>query len=460
MSAHDTAVAEARDTALDLYRARFERFRAQPEFGATAWLHERRARALDTFLRRGFPTTRDELWRTTSVAPIARASFRRADAALATQVPAALVERLAFAGAFRGREIVFVNGRFAPALSSLEALHGVRVRSLRDALQARPERLEARLGRLAPALEAHPFAALNTAFFEDGALVEIEAGSVNAEPIHLLYISLPGEGAAPTLAHPRTLVLAGSASQTRLVETYGGHPGARVFTNAVTEITLEDGARVDHTKLQRESEAAFHVALLAVHQGRDTRFSDHSICLGGGLVRNDIDVLLAGEGAECVLDGLFLADGAQHMDTHTRIDHAVPHGTSRELYKGVLGGRSRGVFHGLVVVREGAQKSDAWQANRNLLLSADALVNSTPQLEIRADDVKCKHGSTTGQLDPTALFYLRSRGIGEAAARGLLTWAFASELLQKVRDEGVRRAVRRRLEARLPGMAELEEAPR
>lgn len=443
------ALADARDTALDSYRAGFERFRARPEFGAAGWLRERRQGALDAFLRRGFPTTRDELWRTTSVAPIARAAFRRADDALAARVPAALLERLGFAGAFRGREIVFVNGRFAPALSSLDALRGVSVRSLREALAAEPERLEAHLGALVPALETHPFAALNTALFEDGALVEIEAGSVVAEPIHLLYVALPGDD-GPSVAYPRTLVLAGRASQSRLVETYGGHPGERAFTDAVTEIVLEDGARVDHTKLQRESDAAFHVALLAVRQGRDTRFVDHSICVGGALARNDVDALLAGEGAECVLDGLFLADGAQHMDTHTRIDHAVPHGKSRELYKGVLGGRSRGVFHGLVVVREAAQKSDALQSNRNLLLSADALVNSTPQLEIRADDVKCKHGSTTGQLDPQALFYMRSRGLGEEAARALLTYAFASEIVQRIEVEPVRSRLTEYLYDRLP----------
>jgi Fe-S cluster assembly protein SufD len=450
MSAREAALAEARDTRLDAYRAAFERFRTQPEFGAAVWLRERRARSLEAFLRRGFPTTSDEAWRTTSVAPIARASFRRADDALLARVPAALVERLGFAGAFRGREIVFVNGRLAPALSSLEALAGVRVRSLRDALQAEPERLEARLGALVPALDAHPFAALNTALFEDGALIEIEAGSVAVEPIHLLHVSLPGEGDEPTLAHPRTLVLAGRDSRTRLVSTYGGQPGERAMTNAVVEVALADGARVDHTRLQRESESAFHVALVAVRQGRDARYVEHAINVGAALARTDVDVVLAGEGAECVLDGLFLGGGAQHMDTHTRIDHAVPHGTSRELYKGVLDGRARGVFHGLIVVREGAQKSDAWQANRNLLLSPEALVNSTPQLEIRADDVKCKHGSTTGQLDPQALFYLRSRGIGEEAARALLTYAFASEIVQRIEVEPVRGRLTQYLYERLP----------
>ncbi len=442
------SAALAESPAQQAFSAAFEALRAQPA-AVPAW-RAARERAFSAFQTRGLPTTRDENWRSTSIAPLASTSFQRADEALARRVPAALLARLGFGGAFRGREAVFVNGRFAPHLSSLDALRGVRLRCLRHALHDEAERLVPQLGALIPSLEAHPFAALNTALFEDGALVEVDSGTQMDEPLHLLFVSLPGDGAAPTLCHPRTLVLAGRGSRARLVETYGGHAGERAFTNAVTEIALQDGAHVDHTKLQRESDAAFHVALLAVHQARDTRFVDHSICVGAALARNDLDVLLDGAGAECVLDGLFLGDGAQHLDTHSRIDHARPHGTSRELYKGVLDGRARGVFHGLVVVREDAQKSDAWQSNRNLLLSPEALVSSTPQLEIRADDVKCKHGSTTGQLDPQALFYLRSRGLGDEAARALLTYAFASEIVLRLEVEPVRAGLIEYLHDRLP----------
>jgi Fe-S cluster assembly protein SufD len=226
----------------------------------------------------------------------------------------------------------------------------------------------------------------------------------------------------------------------------------------VTELVLEDGASVERCKLQQEGNDALHVATLAVSVGRDASFVDHSLVLGAALSRDDIAVRLDGEGASCELNGLFVVDGRRVADTHSRIDHLRPRGTSRELYKGILDGQGRGVFNGLVVVHPGAQKTDAWQMNRNLLLSREALVHSTPQLEILANDVKCKHGSTTGQLDASALFYLRSRGIGEAAARGLLTWAFASDLLRRVPDAAVRSLVERQLQARLPGAAGLAEA--
>ena len=242
------------------------------------------------------------------------------------------------------------------------------------------------------------------------------------------------------------------------MESFTSSAASASLTNAVTELVLEDNALVDRTKLQQEGPTALHVATLAVRLGRDARFADHSLSFGAALSRNDIDVRFGAEGGDCSLDGLFVVDGRRVADTHSRIEHAKPHCSSRQLYKGVLDGQARGVFNGLVVVRPGAQKTDAWQMNRNLLLSREALVHSTPQLEILADDVKCKHGSTTGQLDANALFYLRSRGIGEAEARGLLTWAFASDLVRKLEIEPLRRAVGRRLQASLPGIAGLAEA--
>ena len=243
-----------------------------------------------------------------------------------------------------------------------------------------------------------------------------------------------------------------------MVESYAGNDGPVYFTNAVSEAALEDGAVLDHYMLQREGSESFHVATLAARQGRGSRLSDHSLTLGGSLHRRDVETAFTGEGGECVLNGLFVAGGRQHMDTHTRIDHAKPHCSSRELYKGVLDGKARGVFHGTILVRKDAQKTDAIQTNKNLLLSREALVQSTPALQILADDVKCKHGSTTGQLDAAALFYLRSRGLGEEAARALLTYAFASEVVGRMKVDALRARVTAFLQSRLPQAAEVQEA--
>lgn len=436
---------------LELLRGAFERLGRRAPFAADGALGAWRTRAFEGFVARGLPSVREEAWRATSLAPLARSAWRSA-ADGPEQVRPALLERLGFGGAFRGSEAVFVNGRWAEALSDLSALQGsgVRVRSLHAALAADGPALTARLGSLAGLPDTNPLVALNSALFEDGALVEIAPGAVLARPLHLLFLSVPGDGEGPAVAHPRVLVLAGRDSQATLIETYGGAQDGCAFSNAVTEIALEPGAVLDHYKLQRESRASFHVATLAVHQQRDSRFRDHALCLGSALARNDIDVRLDGEGALCDLDGLFFGAGRQHLDTHIRVDHRRPHGTSRQLYKGVLDEQARGVFHGLVLVQKDAQKTDAVQVNKNLLLSREALVDSTPQLEIRADDVKCKHGSTTGQLDPQALFYLRSRGLGEAEARGLLVYAFASEIVQRVAVEPIRAPLTQYLYERLP----------
>jgi Fe-S cluster assembly protein SufD len=258
-----------------------------------------------------------------------------------------------------------------------------------------------------------------------------------------------------TASHPRTLVVAERGSQARIIETYAGPENETYLTNAVTEVSLEDGAIVEHYKMQRESEQAFHVGRVFTRQARDSQFASYSFSLGGALVRTDIDVHLAGEGSSCGLYGLFLGHGSQHVDHHTVIDHAVPRCSSRELYKGILDGRARGVFFGTVIVRPDAQKTDAQQTNKNLLLSKEALVESTPRLQIEADDVRCKHGSTTGQLDATALFYLRSRGIGEAQARTLLTYAFAADVVERITVAPLRRSLAASLGGLLPGAGEL-----
>ena len=425
------------------YRAAFERL-SPARAGEPAWLGAARAAALERFLAAGFPTTRDEDWRFTSVAPIARANFGAAPERAAAAVSAHDVDAQSFAGD-EGPRLVFVDGRLAPRLSTTDGAAGLEIRPLRAVA---PQRLETLFRR--EAAPAGAFAALNTALFADGAFVYAPPGLAATVPVHVVFLSTGGEG-APTVSHPRLVVQAGRGSQLTIVESYGGREGARYLTNAVTDVLAEEGAVVDHYRLQRESTSAWHLGTTTVRQGRSSSVSSHSTALGAALARHDVDQAFLGEGGECVLNGLFMAAGDQHLDTHTRIDHAQPHGTSRQLYKGVLDGRARGVFVGRVLVRPGASKTDAQQTNKNLLLSREALVDSLPQLEILTDDVKCKHGSTTGQLDPGALFYLRSRGIAEAAARSLLVYAFASDVVGRVKVKALRASLERYLQSHLPG---------
>jgi len=434
----------------DAYRASFERFAAAAR-SEPSWLRERRTMAMARFVERGFPGPRDEAWRHTPIAPLVRARFEAADPA--ARPDADTVEGLGFGS--DGPRVVIVNGRFSRKLSSSgPAPAGVDILPLGEALARRPE-LEAHLG-VVTGESASVFCDLNTAFAEDGAAVLLAPGTTLEEPIHVAHVQVTD--GRPTVAYTRTLVVAGRGSQCRIVESFAGPDERTYLTNAVTEVHVGPNGRVDHYKLQREGREAFHVATLVARLQRDARFADHAISLGAVLSRNDIEVRFEGEGGECVLNGLFLVNGKRLTDTHSRIDHIRPHCSSRELYKGVLDQQARGVFNGLIVVRRGAQKTDAWQTNKNLLLSKDALVHSTPQLEILADDVKCKHGSTTGQIDPAALFYLRSRGIAEAAARSLLTHAFASDLVRRLEVASLREAVERHLQAYLPGGAEIREA--
>ncbi|PYV03203.1 MAG: Fe-S cluster assembly protein SufD [Acidobacteria bacterium] len=332
-------------------------------------------------------------------------------------------------------QLVFLNGHFSQELSSPGKLpEGVKAGSLASALDSDGGLLEEHLARYA-SYRRNAFTALNTAFVEDGAFVYLPKDAVVKEPIHLLFLSTASKD--PAVCHPRNLIVAGSSAQATVIESYAGLEGGVYFTNAVTEIVTGEQSRIDHTRLQRESERAFHVATMEVSQHRDSAFASRSISIGGKLVRNDLNVLLNGEGCDCTLDGLYFAGGEQHVDNHTTIDHAKPHCSSRELYKGILDGKSTGVFNGKIIVRKDAQKTDARQTNNNLLLSEESLINTKPQLEILADDVKCTHGATIGQLDEEALFYLRTRGIGDAAARSLLTYAFASEIIGRIRIQPI-----------------------
>jgi Fe-S cluster assembly protein SufD len=363
----------------------------------------------------------------------------------------ARVEQLALPGP----RLVFVDGRLAPGLGSLEGLPaGVTVKPLRDAVREDAEALEAVLGRRTRA-EAHPFIALNAALLEEGVFVQVRPGAVAPAPVQLIFLS-SGAGEAPVLASPRIVVVAGANSEAALVELYAGVEGGASFTNAVTEVVLGENAQLHHYKLQVEPEASFHMASLHAEQARDSRLASHAFALGGALARNEVHSVFAGEGGECVLNGLYVGHGSQHLDNCTDLDHAVPRCTSRELYKGVLDGRARGTFHGRVLVRPDAQRTDASQTNRNLLLSEQALVDTRPQLEILADDVKCAHGAAVGRLDEQALFYLRARGIPQAEAERLLTYAFASEVVGAVALAPLRARVEQLLASRLPGGAPSE----
>jgi Fe-S cluster assembly protein SufD len=353
-------------------------FTNQPK--VAPWIQKLREDAFERFAQVGFPTTRNEEWRFTNVAPIARASF------------------------------------------SLEPSAACNI----------TEEAEPYLARHAD-IQANPFVALNTAFLQDVQFVRVPRGEVLDQPIELTFRQA---------RHPRVLIVVGAGAQCTVVETYeseGPH-----FTNAVTEFVIGDGAVVDHYKIQRESLAAFHVATMQAALGRSTNFTSHSISLGGALVRNDANATLS-EGTEATLNGLYIVNGTQHVDNHTILDHAKPHGVSHEMYKGILDGRSTAVFNGRIIVRKDAQKTDSKQTNKNLVLSDNAVINTKPELQILADDVRCTHGATIGQLDSEALFYLQSRGIPKSEARSLLTYAFAQDIIDRIKVQPLRESLERML---------------
>jgi Fe-S cluster assembly protein SufD len=394
-------------------------------------LRDIRRTARERFDVLGFPTTKNEDWKFTNLAPVLKALGAKAGSAAPLDLAAAPFADLPCP------RLVFVNGRFAPELSTAPA--GVKAGSLRKALESGGA---GQVGRYAD-FENNALVALNTASFEDGAFVEIGNGCVLDAPIHLLFVATGG------VAYPRNLILAGRDSQATIVETYlglGEQPG---FTNAVTELVAGEGSVIGHLKLQDETTRALHWGMLRVEQGASSSFTSHNIALGAGLARNEIAAVLAGEGAECTLKGLYVATGRQHIDNYTTLDHAREHCTSHELYKGILDGASHGVFHGRIIVRPEAQKTDAIQRNKNLLLSREAVINTKPQLEIYADDVRCTHGATVGQVDQEAVFYLRSRGIGLEEARSLLTVAFTSDILESIPVEAIRSRLGSALAGRL-----------
>ena len=426
-----TAVTQERDSYLD----RFARFEKGAAGNVRAWPGPVRRAAIARFAELGFPTTRDEDWRFTSVAPIANTTFRAPEPGRA-DLPARALAPFLFPGLACSR-LVFVDGRYAPGLSSLRPLPGgVTVLSLAEALAAHRDLLEPHLARYA-GYHDDAFTALNTAFMEEGAVVLVPKGTVLEEPIHLLYVSTAK--ASATITHPRNLVVAGDGSQATVVEEYVALTDDVYFSNAVTEVVVGQNGVLSHYFIERESPQAFNVSTLRIEQGRSSSVESHTVLVGGVLVRNNVHPVLAGEGGDCLINGLFMATGRQLMDNYMKVEHASPHCDSRQFYQGILDGHSRGVFHGRIVVHKDAQKTDAKQTNRNLLLSADAQIDTKPQLEIYADDVKCTHGATIGQVDDEAIFYLRSRGIAEASARALLLFAFAGQSLERMKVEPIRR---------------------
>jgi Fe-S cluster assembly protein SufD len=426
---------------LEIFDQFSSRAAAQPR-----WVQSLRQDAFARFAETGFPTTHDEDWRFTNVATVANTPFELAglETVGSEQVEAFGASQFSFC-------LVFVNGLFSHKLSNVASLpKGVIAGSLAAQLKNNPAGLEFHLGRYLN-IQRDAFAALNTAFLEDGVYVHVPRGVVVETPIYVLYVTVPSS--TPTMNHPRNLIVAHENSQVTVVEDYVSLGEGTTFSNAATELVAGDNANVSHYMIVREGEQAYNFSTLRIQQGRHANVATHSLLLSGALVRNNVHPVLAGEGSECLINGLFMANGRQHMDNYMLVEHASPHCDSRQFYNGILNGQSHGVFHGRIIVHKDAQKTDAKQTNRNLLLSDDAQIDTKPQLEIYADDVKCTHGATIGQFDDNALFYLRSRGLSEAAGRHVLLLAFANECLDRMSSPQVREHLERLVVAGLPKAA-------
>ena len=408
------------------------------------WLRELREAAFACFWELGFPTIHDEDWRFTSVAPIANGSFRLADATHSLQPADLHPFRLEGSAC----QLVFVNGRFTPALSQIRSLpKGVVAGSLAAALAEDEAEVRRHLAQHED-FRHDAFTALNTAWLHEGAYVRVPRGTVLEQPICLLYASTGNEG--PQMVHPRNLVVVGAESQVSILEDYISFRSGVFFSNVITELIVGENGVVDHYLVEREDRQAYNISTLRIQQERTANVASHSVLVGGALVRNNVHPVLAGEGGECLINGLFIGAGKQHMDNYMKVEHQAPHCGSRQFYNGILDEHARGVFHGRIIVHKGAQKTDAKQTNRNLLLSDHAQIDTKPQLEIYADDVKCTHGATIGQIEENALFYLRSRGLPEREARRLLLSAFANESLDRMRPGVIQDWLRQSLAGWLP----------
>jgi Fe-S cluster assembly protein SufD len=400
-----------------------------------SWLLPFRKSGVACFAELGFPTLHDEDWRFTNVASIANLPFQLAREITVNGAESKILSESVFAK-LSGNRLVFVNGFFSVKLSSLKEISGrVRVENLSAALAKDSAFIEKHLGKYAHTAD-NSFAALNQAFFTDGAFIFIPQNVEVAEPIQLIYISSAKQSGETS--QPRNLIIAEANSKATIIESYLSTADVTYFTNAVTEIVAGENAAIEHVKLQDEAASAFHIATIAGEFGRASNVNVHSFALGAKLSRNNIRAKLAGEGLECILNGLYLTRGEQLADHHMIVEHAQPHCASHEYFNGILGDKSKGVFHGRIYVHPVAQKTDAKQTNKNLLLSDDATADTKPQLEIYADDVKCTHGATVGQLNDESIFYLRSRGLDTPTAKRMLIHAFAGEIVERVKCQPVR----------------------
>ena len=434
----------------DRYLSDFRAFERGLADNEPAWFHRIRQQALARFAELGFPTARrgNEKWKYTSVVPIASSIFE-----YPFEPPLTELKRPDLIGRAPWHpdwvSLVFLDGRYSKALSTPHQDNGARVMNLADALLADGDLAEKHLAQHAT-VEDDAFTALNTAFLRDGAFIHVPEGDSLASPLHLLYLTT--DRAQPTVSYPRTLVVAGRHSKLTIVESYINLSSARNFSNAVTEIVVGDGAEIEHYRVLVDNPEGFHVGVTRVDQGRDSAFSSVSFARGAALARNDVAVLLDAPGSACSLNGLYMTSGTQHIDNYITIDHAKPHTTSRLKYKGILDGSSRAVFGGTVLVRQDAQKADAQQTDKNLILSEEAEVDSKPSLLIYADDVKCSHGATAGHIDEDTLFYMRSRGLDLETASRLLIHGFASEIIETVEIEGLRAYLERLSLESLPNL--------
>ena len=430
------------------YLKEFETFAGAATVESPEWLEPIRRAAADRFARTGFPSTREEEWRFTPVTPIAQTSWRPAGAGGGGEEIAR--EQLApfVFGHQEWCTLVFVNGEYTPRLSFAGHLPpGVVVTSLSEALRNGGDVLRRHFAKYAR-IEESPFTALNTALFRDGGLVHVPAGVDLPLPVNLVFVTTAD--ANGVVIHPRNLIVVDRNARASVVESYVTlAPGARYWTNPVTEVWTGANSWAEHTRIQRESEAAYHVATTQAEVSRDSHYRSFSMAMGAALARHNLNARLADQYSEALLYGLYITHGEQLVDNHTVLYHDHPNCRSWEVYKGILDGRSRAVFNGKVLVKAEAQKTDAKQTNRNLVLSDFAKVDTKPQLEIFADDVKCTHGATVGQLDEVALFYAQSRGIPADEARRVLTYAFAAEVIEEVALEPVRAELNRLLLERL-----------
>ncbi len=436
------------------YQAAFQLLQQRTAGVIPGWVERLRESAMDRFEQLGFPSVKEEEWKYTNVAPISRMSFAPVIAPdeAGGRLTAREIAGLGYAES-EASQLIFRNGILQNHLTSIADLHpGVVAIDLAEAIadERYQELIREHLARGAD-YNANGFTALNTALLSSGAFVLIPRGVVLEAPLHLLFISDPAEPNAMAVA--RVLVLAEENSRATIIESYASLSEGAYFTNAVVEIVLKDGASLEHHKVQRESSEAFHIATTSADLGSNSSYDATTINFGGRLSRHNIEVMMAHEGAECWVDGLYLVGSEQHTDTHSVIDHQAPHCTSHQLYKGILDGKSRAVFNGKIFVRHDAQKTDAMQTNKNLLLSNEARVDTKPQLEILADDVKCAHGAAVGQIDEDELFYLETRGIHPCLAKNLLTYGFAEEVIGKIKVESIKaqldEAVLNRINARL-----------